>query len=278
MFSSLSKKPLWVSLLIAFLVVAAFILLFFSSLDFFTKHGEEVNVPSVTGKLFEEARDQLESEGFEVVIQDSVYRDTIAARAVVKQFPESDAKVKKNRTVYLTVNRTVPPDVVMPNLVGMSVRNAAIVLRQFGLKMGDTSYKPDFAKNSVLNQLYNGEDIKPGTKLPMGTQIALVLGSGLSNIDMGVPDLFAMTYAEASVLLEASGISFGARVLDPGVRDTGSAYIYRQSPERHTPDRRVNRIRPGQMIDIWLGAQKPVRDTASFTPPTRPVAPVENNY
>ena len=139
--------------------------------------------------------------------------------------------------------------------------------------MGDTTYKPDFAKNSVLTQLKNKEEIKPGTRLPMGTPINLVLGSGLSNIDMGVPDLFGMTYADAKEILNASGISFGARVLDDDVKDTVNAFIYRQSPERNTPDRRVNRIRPGQMIDVWLSTQKPQRDTT-----TRVAPAVDNNY
>jgi beta-lactam-binding protein with PASTA domain len=272
-FASITKKPLWVNILLAFALVAIIVFLFFSSLDFFTKHGDVIKVPSVTGKLFEDARKQLEAEGFEVVIQDSIYRDTIEARAVVKQFPDAEAEVKVNRTVYLTVNRSVPPDVVMPNLVGMSLRNAAIVLKQFGLKLGDTSFRPDFAKNSVLSQQRNGEDVKAGTKLPMGSAISLILGSGLSNIDMSVPDMFGLTYAEARDLLGTSGISFGAVVPDPDVKDPGSAYIYRQSPDRMTPDGRMNRIRPGQMIDIWLSVQKPQRDTTSVQQP-----PVENNY
>nr|WP_214447253.1 PASTA domain-containing protein [Flavihumibacter rivuli] len=268
----MTKKPLWVNILFAFGLMAALILIFFGSLEFLTKHGDVVVVPSVTGKSLEEARKTLEEKGFEVVIQDSVYRDTLAPLAIIKQFPESDASVKVNRTVYLTVNRAVPPDVVMPNLVGMSVRNAAIVLKQFGLKMGDTTYRPDFAKNSVLTQLYNGQDVKPGTKLPMGSSIALVLGSGLANVDMSVPDLFGMTHAEAKVLLESTGISFGAQVLDADVRDTATAYIYRQSPERFTSDRTVNRIRPGQMIDVWLSTQKPTRIDSLATPVQ------ENNY
>ena len=273
MFASLTKKPLWVNLLVAFSIVALLALLFFGSLDFFTRHGDEITVPSVTDKPFEVAKDELEQKGFEVVIQDSVYRDNLAPLAVVKQFPEADASVKVNRTVYLTVNRAVPPEVVMPNLVGMSVRNAAIVLKQFGLKMGDTTYRPDFAKNSVLSQLKADKEIKPGTKLPMGTAISLVLGSGLSDIDMSVPDLLGMTYSEAASLLGTTGISFGAKVLDPNVRDTLTAFIYKQSPDRSTEDSRVNRIRPGQMIDIWLGTQKPQRDTTRRT-----ATPVENNY
>ncbi len=276
MFASITKKPLWVSLLIAFAIVAVVVLAFFSSLDFFTRHGEEVEVPNVTGQLLPEATAKLEAQGFEVVIQDSIYRDTVKPQAIIRQFPESESKVKSNRTIYLTVNRAVPPDVVMPNLVGMSVRNAAIVLKQFGLKMGDTSYRPDFAKNSVLVQKYDGKEIKAGTKLPMGAPISLVLGSGLSNVDMAVPDLFGLTYASARDLLQTSGISFGAVVLDPEVKDTAAAFVYRQSPERLTSDRRANRIRPGQMIDIWLSSKKPVRDTTTVAP--RVVTPVENNY
>ena len=261
------------NLLLALLLVAVLVFGFFSSLDFFTRHAEEIAVPEVTGKSFEAAKEELENQGFEVVIQDSVYRDTVKPMAVVKQFPAAESLVKVNRTVYLTVNRAVPPEVVMPNLVGMSIRNAVIVLKQFGLKMGDTTYRPDFAKNSVLVQLTDGNEISPGTKLPMGTPVSLILGSGLSNIDMSVPDLFALTYPEARDLLQSSGISFGALVLDPEVKDTSKAFIYRQSPERYSADKRVNRIRQGQMIDIWLGTQRPVRDTSN-----RITEPVENNY
>lgn len=275
MFSSITKKPLWLSLLIALGIVAIVILIFFSSLRFFTRHGEEVEIPNVAGKQLDDAMSILKAEGFEVFIQDSIYRDTIKPHAVVKQFPDAEAKVKANRTVYLTINRAVPPDVVMPNLVGMSIRNAAIVIKQFGLKMGDTSYKPDFAKNSVLEQSVGGKGIKPGTKLPMGTAVSLVLGSGLSNIDMTVPDLFGLTFTDAQQLMQTSGVSFGAVVPSSDVKDRATAYIYRQNPERQTPDRRVNRIRPGQMIDVWLQAQPPVRDTGAIQ---RSSTPIENNY
>lgn len=274
MFASITKKPLWVSFLIAVALVAILILLFFSTLDFFTRHNDVVAVPTVTGKSFDAAKEILEKEGFEVVIQDSVYRDTAKAMAVVKQFPEAEASVKVNRTVYLTVNRAIPPEVVMPNLIGMSIRNATNVLKQFGLKLGDTSYKPDFAKNSVLSQEVRGVKVDPGTKLPMGTAVAIVLGSGLSNVDMMVPDLFGLSYNEATSMLNGTGINFGAKVMDSDVKDTATAYIYRQSPDHLTVDRRPNRIRSGQMIDIWLGTQKPVRDTTLRPAP----GPVENNY
>ena len=65
----------------------------------------------------------LETQGFEVEIQDSIYNDTASPAAVLRQFPDADALVKVNRTVYLTINRAIPPVIDMPNLEGLSFRS-----------------------------------------------------------------------------------------------------------------------------------------------------------
>jgi beta-lactam-binding protein with PASTA domain len=210
-----------------------------------------------------EAEKVLKAQGFDIEIQDSIYSDTAAPLSVLRQFPEADAVVKANRTVYLTINRAIAPSIEMPNLEGMSFRTAQIVLKQYGLKLKDTVFRPDFAKNSVLEQQYNEERIKPGTKIAMGSSIVLVLGSGLGQDEFNVPDLFSLTYAEALMLLQSTGLSAGAVVPDPDIRDTTNAYVYRQSPERLTYDQRLNRIRPGQTIDLWLSSKKPVKQIDS---------------
>ena len=97
----------------------------------------------------------------------------------------------------------------------------------------------------------------------MGSTISLVLGSGLSNINMSVPDLFGMRYVEAQARLDSMGISL-VPILDPRVHDTLNAFIYRQNPERLNDDRKINRIRPGQLIDIWLSSERKERiDTST---------------
>ncbi|HVE60973.1 MAG TPA: PASTA domain-containing protein, partial [Chitinophagaceae bacterium] len=148
------------------------------SLNWITQHGVSRTVPSVTGKSLQAVTSMLEEKGFEVVVQDSVYYDSLPPSVIVKQVPEADAVVKVNRTVYVTINRVVPPDVEMPNLLGFSFRNAEMVLNNMGLKLGDTTFKPDFAKNSVLGQSFKGNAISPGTKIKIGSRISLVLGSG----------------------------------------------------------------------------------------------------
>src|SRR6185295_8305123 len=127
------------------------------------------------------AKSILEKSGFDIEIQDSIYIDALPPSVVVKQTPDGDEVVKSNRTVYLTINRAVPPMVEMPNLVGYSFRNAEMVLKNMGIRIGDTTFKPDFAKNSVLEQWYNGTTVTPGTKLRMGSSVSLVLGDGIGN-------------------------------------------------------------------------------------------------
>ena len=262
MFKFITSRPLWVNILFALFFVGLVLILFLGSLGILTKHGQSLKIPSVTGRTMNEAEKILNGQGFDIRIQDSVYIDTMAPLKVIKQFPEADAVVKINRTVYLTVNRSVPPMISMPRLVG-SFRNALLILKQFGLKLGDTTYRLDFAKNSVLDQLYSGQSVKPGTKIPMGSTISLVLGSGISNSTVAVPDLFGMTYSEAIALLDSMHVGH-IPVPDAGLNDTLNAFVYRQNPERLDDDRKVNRIRPGQLIDIWLSAEQQQR-TADTT-------------
>jgi beta-lactam-binding protein with PASTA domain len=240
------------------------IVVFFGSLDFMTKHGAYEKVPTVVGKNVEAARKILEDKGFEVEIQDSLYIDTLPKLAVIKQTPEGEATVKVNRTIYLTVNRAQPPLVEMPNLVGFSIRNAEMYLENLGLHLGDTTFRPDIAKNAVLEQLYNGEPIKAGTKIYMGSAIGFVLGDGIGNTELSVPNLVGKRYSEASAILKGMGVNI-TPVFSIDVRDSANAYVTRQDPTQYNEpvpgEKQYNRIKPGQSLNIWLGTTPPVIDS-----------------
>ncbi len=38
-----------------------------------------------------------------------------------------------------------------------------------------------------------------------------------------------------------------------------NAFVYRQNPDRYDYEKQVNHIRQGQIIDLWLSAQKKER-------------------
>jgi beta-lactam-binding protein with PASTA domain len=268
----ITSRPLWVNILVALVGIFILLLLFALSLNALTHHGESLTVPSVTGKKLPDVQSELDAKGFEIVIQDSVYYDSLPPLTIIKQVPEADAVVKVNRTIYITINRVVPPDIDMPNLVGYSLRNAEMTLRNLGLRLGDTTSRPDFAKNSVLEQSFNGSPIAPGTKIRVGSTISLVVGSGVGNEDMLVPTLVGLTYAEARILAEAQGLSIGSIIPSPLVKDTASAFVIRQSPNAKDEQGRQFKIRTGQMIDIWLDVTMPVIDTTTTntSPPSEP--------
>lgn len=269
MFNFLTHRPLWVNVLFVLVVTALLVLLFFGSLDYITNHNKYEKVPSVVGKNIDAARKILENKGFEVEVQDSLYIDTFPKLAVIKQSPGGEATVKVNRAIYLTLNRAQPPLVEMPNLVGFSIRNAEMYLENLGLHRGDTTYRPDIAKNAILEQLYNKQPIKAGTKIYMGSIISFVLGSGVSDEDVAVPNLIGKTYAQAKSLLRSMNINY-TPVIDMDVTDTANSYVTRQSPTKYTEfdgERRTNRIKPGQNIDIWLSTKPLPSDTTKVSPP-----------
>jgi beta-lactam-binding protein with PASTA domain len=267
-FKFLTTKPLWVNIVAGIVLLLLLLLLFLGSLALLTQHGKTMRIPTVTGLSYTDAKKTLEGQGFEVQLQDSVYSDTMRPLQVVKQFPEAESQVKINRTIYLTINRAQAPFIQMPNLVSMSFRNAEMVLRQYGLKLGDTIFKPDFARNSVLEQQFKGDVIKPGTQIQQGSSITLILGNGVGG-GQGfiVPDLFGLTYLQAKARLDSMGITIGAVVAERDVRDSAESYIWKQTPPQISDDNLPNRIKPGETIDIWLKAQRPVRgDSAAVQP------------
>ena len=261
MFQFITKRPLWINLLagLILMVVLLFILSIF--LGPLTRHGKNKTVPNVVGKSFEEAQKILNNSGFDVEVQDSIYSDTIAKGSVLRQVPDGDAPVKISRTVYLTINRQVPPVVEMPNLKDFSLRNAELQLRNMGLRIGDTSYVHDFAKNTVQEQNYKGAPIAPGTKIQQGSAIDLVLSDGLGETEFTVPNLVGMTFGQAKGFLESNGLSFLSIIIDPEVTDTASAFIYWQDPPRVGEDGKHIKIRSGQTMNVRLSFIRPAIDS-----------------
>lgn len=261
MIKQLTSRPLWFNILVAIGGVFLLLIIFILLLGVITRHGKSKTVPYVVGKNIYDVEKQLSDAGFETVIQDSVYYDSLPPGIVLKQVPEADAVVKVNRTVYVIINRFVAPDVSMPNIIGYSLRNAQYTLESMGLKLGDTTTKVDFAKNTVLEIWLNENQIKPGDKIRLGSRVDLVIARGKGEEEITVPQLIGLTLAEARILLDQYGLSFGAVMAGPEVSDKENAYIYRQEPNRRAEDGTLLRIRAGQLIDVWLQNEKPVTDS-----------------
>ncbi len=277
-FKYITSRPLWVNILIVLAIILLLVLLFFATLGWITNHNKNEKVPNIVGQNIVAATKMLQDKGFDVEIQDSIFVDSAARLSVIKQSPEAEANVKAGRTIYLTVNRAIAPEVDMPSLLGFSFKSAQYMLQTLSLKVGDTTYKECIGSNTILEQLYNGKVIKEGTKIPMGSTISFVLCSGEGSTDMEVPELYGFTVEEALTRLQGLNIAKGSITVRGGsVSDTMKAYVVDQNPavfSETTPGvKKHNRIKAGSTVDLYINvlppAPKTVDSTATTNPPTQ---------
>lgn len=252
-----NKRIFLKNLVIVLILCVALYILFFASLRWITHHGEEVKIPDVSGMDMKAAIAKMNSMDFDVLV-DSTYEPKQKPYAVLKQIPDVGSVVKRGRTVFITVNKTVPPMTPMPNLISLSYRSAEMILRNNKLMLGDTTYKPDIAQGAVLAQLLNGNDIKPGQMIPQGSRISLVLGDGLGNTQFNVPDVIGMPYDEGVATLMGMGLQYTA-IWDGDISDSSAAIIYTQSPKALNELQAPNRIKAGDIIDIRI-KQNPTQE------------------
>jgi beta-lactam-binding protein with PASTA domain len=264
------KKPLWMNMLIGFGVAICLLIIFFFSLGWITGNGETEKVPAVIGLDVAAAEKNLIALGFDVELQDSIYVDTLARNAVLRQTPEADEVVKKGRTVYLTVNRVIAPQVDMPNLVGFSIKSAETYLKVLGLRLGSIQMVPDQNKNVVIDQLVNGQPIAPGSKIPSGTLIHFLVGDGGASGGMFMPDLVGLTYEQAKAQLISLGLNLGVVTVNGSIVDSASAFVFDQNPSAYGSQIDSlgmpiqNSVTKGATINLVLdkvAPVKPIRDT-----------------
>jgi beta-lactam-binding protein with PASTA domain len=231
LFEFLKSKLFFINLGIALVLIISSLIGVYYYLDNYTHHDEKISVPDLRGLMPEQVQDSVSVKHLQAMVVDSsLYDPKKPKRSVLDQDPAPGSYVKENRTIYLSINKEVPAQVKMPDLVDASYRQAEALLQSYGLVVGQLIYKPDMAKNAVLGQQYHGREIQPGTLIARGSKVDLVLGDGLSNTKVEVPNLVGLTLREASDLLASNMLNRGGVIADESVQDTLSARVYRQLP------------------------------------------------
>ena len=140
-FSFKKNRSFWLNLIAMPIVVVAIIFYVLHWLDTYTHHGESIIVPNVNGLPVQQANNELMKKSLKVVIVDSNYVKGIPAGAVLEQKPASGAKVKKGRSIYLTINTGKVPKVAIPDIIdNSSFRQAEARLRALGFKLTEPEY------------------------------------------------------------------------------------------------------------------------------------------
>ena len=163
------------NLLLAVLLVAALLVITQVSLKFITRHNQEITVPDFTNLSVPDARIVAKRYDIRTEVTDSVYVKRMEKGHVFSQNPAAGSKVKKGRSIKLTINAHQTKMVKMPNLVGYSLRQAKTEILAAGLTVGKLSYREDLATNNVLDQFIKGRYVAPGTEIEAESPVDLLL-------------------------------------------------------------------------------------------------------
>ena len=211
-----------------------------------TKHGQELIVPDLSNMTVEEASQMAQSRQMVVDVTDSVYVKRMKRGAVYRQNPSPGSKVKSGRRIALTINAVNAKQLSMPNLVGLSMRQAKAELLSRGLVLGKLIYVNDLATNNVLRQLYENQEIEPGTMVDSEAVIDLVVGLNSHDFMTYVPDVIGLKHMSALDAVHSNSLNIRSLHFDRTVKDYDdslSALVYSQMPA------------PSDSIPVGMGSE-----------------------
>ncbi len=225
----LKSRQFRVNVLLAVGVVVVVFMAIIFGLSIYTRHGTGVPVPQLKGLQADKAISILKDQGFDVKI-DSVYVLDKTPGSVIEQDPDPGTNVKENRTIYLTVVTQLAPPIKMPDLEPYTYREAIATLANYGLKVGDTTYRSDIARDRILEMRFGGQPIKAGTQIPKGSRIDLVLGNGEGASEVDIPDLVNQDLDAAKFVIKNGGLTIGTITYQGAITDSTSLVVVAQSP------------------------------------------------
>jgi len=250
----ISREFLLTLLGIGLLGVLLYLAIFFWILPVYTRHGSGILVPDVGELPYQEAVKTLKKSKLRPTAEpDSVFMENLPPGVIIKQYPAPYSRVKPNRTISLTINKFQPPMVSMPEVIDQTLYQAKVRLENWGLSIGSVMRKPDIAENAVLEVKHKGTDIKPGTKIPRGSKIDLIVGSGRMSGKVTLPDLEGYTYEDAVAILTDLNLGLGSLVYTPNGPADKMGTIYDQRPRYVQGDS----VRKGSAIDLYIYGTEP---------------------
>ncbi len=239
-------------------------------LNIYTRHGQSRPVPDVRGLTLQDASYTARKNKMKINVIDSVYTSFVPRGCIAEQQPLPGHRVKKGRTITVTINAFNPEMVAVPDLVGLPLRQALAQIETAGLQMGQRSYVADITVDFVLKQKIHGVEVAPGDSVQKGMVIDLVIGKGLSDMHTTMPNLMGLTLIKAKDEILTYSLNLGASLFDETVAtasDSAAAFIYKQNPA-YGPDAS---IQLGSSIYVWLTTDSlklgpaPGRDTTNIS-------------
>jgi beta-lactam-binding protein with PASTA domain len=175
------------------------------TLTLLIKSSDTVVVPDLISKDVVYVLEILSDLGLNTKIKGSKYRSDIPKNHVIFQEPDPGMEIKKGRDVRIIISKGAKT-ILPPNVTGLSIQQARIILEENDLKEGKFSitYSDTHKKDEIIAQYPS-----PGTMISRGEAMDLLVSRGRRPKSYKMPDLNFLSLDDAVRLIERSNLTLG---------------------------------------------------------------------
>lgn len=177
----------------------------YTTLTLLIKQGKPVRVPDLVGKDVVEVLFMLTDLGLNTKLGGAEYSADMPANHVVFQEPKPGDEIKKDRDVRIILSKG-PKNIDVPNLKGVSLSQARILLEENGLCVGtrSTIYSDRVRKDEIVAHSPAG-----GRTLSRGSCVDILVSRGARPAAYKMPDLNGRPLEETMLLFESVDLKLG---------------------------------------------------------------------
>jgi beta-lactam-binding protein with PASTA domain len=189
----------FLSLLMVYLIMDVMVM------PLLTRHGSEFPLPDFTGQRAVDVQMSLKDLELNYEISSEEFSPGAEKGVILNQFPIAGTQVKADRTIKFVVSlgqKMIP----IPNLAGLSVRQAMLNLETAKLELGEIAWAfSDTLPERVVVFSYPAA----GTDIPLGSPVNLMVNRGRASNFTYMPKIIGLTLDEATKRLEDKLLKVG---------------------------------------------------------------------
>lgn len=167
---------------------------------------DDITVPNICNLSVLDAQKILLDSDLTIEVEDNIYNSDTTRGTIISQNPTADSKVKKGRKVSVIVSLGKSL-IEVPDLSGMSEREAKVTLESYGLTVGQTStgYSNEYHKDAIIFQSPRAQ-----TEVEEGSAVDLIISLGAQPEVITAPLLVGLDLAQARQMILANGLIEGS--------------------------------------------------------------------
>jgi serine/threonine-protein kinase len=198
-----------------------------------------VTMPDIRGMSETGAATQLKGLELEVEVARQRAHPTIPEGMILDQDPSPESRIRGGRTV-MVITSSGPPAGTLPNLTGLSLRQAEITLQRERFKLGRVL---QLRRRGVTQTVVDFQNPVAGTQLYKGGVVDLVVAAPAAADLLRMPDLRGVPLYKARQVIADAGCVLAPVTFERTSRSLPNLVLSQQPPAGE-------RIRKGERLEL----------------------------